>query len=776
MGRDLSELLLDFTSEGFWDWNLKTDRAYLSPRYCDLIGYFSEETIFDSNFLKSIIHPADRNQVFTAIEEHLQGKDDISILEYRIISKNGVIRWIEGKGKIVEYDELGTPARMVGTILDITEQKQNAEKLQLSEEKFSTAFRVSPDSININRLTDGMYLEINEGFTALTGYTPVDVLGKTSLDLDIWVNPDDRERLVCELKEHGVANNHEAEFRCKDGSILTGFMSARIIEVCGETCILSITRDISERKQTEKIREEALTLLKNVTNRVPGVVYQFRLRPDGSSCFPFTSENVREIFQVEPEEVREDSSKILAKVHSDDYDRLVASMRESAVDLTPWQQEFRVRTDNGSVRWMHGNSIPQREENGSVLWNGFTTDITERRNNDEELRHAKIVAETANTAKSEFLANMSHEIRTPMNGVLGMTQLLEMTDLTEEQQQYVAALKLSGKNLLSLISDILDLSKIEAGKVSMELSEFSLHQCIKDITMMQQAVIHEKQLVLNMALAHDIPHLLVGDQLRVKQIFHNLLGNAVKFTAQGNIIISTELLEQHDSSVLVQIAVRDTGIGISSESLEKIFLPFTQENSSTTRTYGGTGLGLTISRRMAELMCGTISVESTPGVGSCFTVTIPFSVDSKTLATQAVVSSEPPVVLWEGPPLRILLVEDDPINITFGTSLLRKLGLDFITVKNGRDCLAALEQGTFDIVLMDIQMPIMTGDVALREIRMREINAPIHQTVIALTAYSMRGDRERFLEEGFDGYVSKPLTTKDLMEEMKKVLGMKETT
>jgi len=517
------------------------------------------------------------------------------------------------------------------------------------------------------------------------------------------------------------------------------------------------------RQKAEIALEEAKELFELLFDTSPDAALISRI-DDG--VITYINEVFIELFGFSREEIVGNTTLKLKLWTPEDRQRFVDELRSHGFCRN---LEFQFRRKDGS--FFFGSlsaNVTNIEGVPHIISN--TRDITERKQAEEQLLIAKNDAESANRAKSDFLANMSHEIRTPMNGVIGMTQLLEMTELTEEQREYVEALKLSGKNLLTLISDILDLSKIEAGKIILELAEFSLHQSIKDVVLMQKTVAYEKHIALEQNLSKDIPPLLIGDQLRIKQILLNLLGNAVKFTSQGNVAISTQLLEKHDDFVLIQLAVRDSGIGISPESLDAIFKPFTQEDGSISRKYGGTGLGLTISLRLAELMGGTITVESSPGVGSCFTVTLPFTVGREISTIQTATSIT--TCGWDGPPLRILFAEDDQVNIKFGASLLKKMGLDVTVVENGRECLTALEQGTFDLVLMDIQMPVMNGEEALKEIRTKEQGTSYHQLVIALTAYSMRGDMERFLEEGFDGYVSKPLSSRELVAEMKQVMGI----
>ncbi len=409
----------------------------------------------------------------------------------------------------------------------------------------------------------------------------------------------------------------------------------------------------------------------------------------------------------------------------------------------------------------------------------------ERKN--EELESALVTARDATQLKSRFLANMSHEIRTPMNGVLGMTDFLLGTNLTEEQQEYAGSIKKSADALLTLINDILDLSRIEAGKLRLDHVPFSLSATVEESSSLFALQARTKGLDFSSAVSSNLPDMLVGDAGRVRQVLTNLIGNAVKFTDSGRIDVEAEMVRPTQDGFLVRFGVRDTGIGIPPEHQSRLFESFTQGDGSSTRKYGGTGLGLSISKQLVELMDGELGVESKPGEGSRFWFTANFGKAPLTVAPgappkrsipvpapptpapkvpvpAAKPASAPPEKSNGGPrKLCVLLAEDNEINQRIALRLLEKLGLAADAVDNGRAAVEALAQKKYDLVLMDCMMPDMDGFEATAVIRNRE-RGKGHTPICALTANAMEGDREKCLAAGMDDYISKPVGLDKLRE------------
>jgi signal transduction histidine kinase/CheY-like chemotaxis protein/HPt (histidine-containing phosphotransfer) domain-containing protein len=382
-----------------------------------------------------------------------------------------------------------------------------------------------------------------------------------------------------------------------------------------------------------------------------------------------------------------------------------------------------------------------------------------------ELHRARNKAEEATRAKSAFLANMSHEIRTPMNAVVGMATLLRDTPLSAEQLDFVETLQTSGEHLLSVIDGILEFSKIEAGEVALERAPFDLAECVRAALALVRAQAGQKALALNLDLVPGLPAGVVGDAARVRQVVANLLSNAVKFTAQGEVAVAVSARPLEGDRVEVTVAVRDTGIGIAPSDQARLFQPFSQADSSITRRFGGTGLGLVISRRLAELMGGGIDLASEAGRGSRFSFR--FTADS--VGPVLARTDQWPVSRPAGqPPLRILVVDDNAANLKVALRMLAKLGHRCDTAVNGQEAVDAVSRQDYDAVLMDMQMPVMDGLEATR--RIRATLAPERQPrIIAVTANALVGDRERCLEIGMDDYVAKPIDARRLAQALARV-------
>lgn len=528
------------------------------------------------------------------------------------------------------------------------------------------------------------------------------------------------------------------------------------------------------QERTEELRksEEAYRTVANFTYD-----WEYWLAADGS--LPYVSPACEHHTGYKAEEFQQDPDLMNRIIHADERDEIKSHLRGSLA--AAWvarhhHLDFRITTKSGTERWFSHVCQPVYGRKGEYLGQRASNrDITSRRQTEEKLLNAMSAAEAANTAKSQFLANMSHEIRTPMNGVIGLIELLLGTELTAEQRKYAELVKISGGNLMQLISDILDLSKIEANKIILESVDFDLQTETTGLVNLLALDARKKNLALTWQIDADVPLHLKGDAIRLRQILFNLIGNAIKFTAKGFVSVQIRKEEDGDDAHnTLRFLVSDSGIGIAADKLEKIFEPFTQGDSSSTRNYGGTGLGLTISRQMAELMGGTIGVESVKGEGTTFWFT---AVLSKQRERRAVrrnsfdATSGSSRKKSTASNVSILVVEDDLTNQFVTKAILEKSGYRVDVANNGGEAIKALERNDYDLVLMDCMLPVLNGLEATAIIRDPTSAVRNHSIpVIALTANAMRDDRENCLAAGMDDYLAKPIEVKKVLAILEKWL------
>jgi PAS domain S-box-containing protein len=748
----------------------------------EVMGYTPEEFMQESNFWTSHIHPEDAPKIFANLPRLFE--QNYLIHEYRFQHKNGHYRWLRDELKLVR-DTQGTPIEIVGSFVDISDRKE-AELETLRIQNFlNLIIENIPNMVFVKDAKNLQFISFNKAAEKILGYPREILIGKNDYDFFSSEEADfftakDREVLengqILDISEELIETNHQ-------GIRILHTKKIPIFDESGHPqYLLGISEDITEQQAVLREREKLTDQLLNTTEELEGFFnnsLDLFCIADFNGYFRKISALWLTVLGYSANELID--NKFLDFVHPDDIESTLEIMNSLAIGEDILKFSNRYRKKDGSYIDLEWRCTPK----GQSIY-AAARDITERKQTEIALFKAKEAAEAATKAKSQFLANMSHEIRTPMNGVLGMAQLLANTNLSEEQQDIVQTIRDSGDTLLVIINDILDFSKIESGMMELEQSPFVLKDIINSICNLLIKQLPNKEINLKYFIANNTPTRFLGDASRLRQVLLNLIGNAIKFTQHGNvsILVKSNLISDHeDNKYELIIAIKDSGIGIDGDRLNKLFQPFTQADASISRKYGGTGLGLAISKSLVELMGGTIWVESLGNIGgtppcnwisdlqtsqtqgSTFYFTLIVTAILAEMNLQKTSDFSQPAAIENKFELKVLLAEDNKVNQKVAALTLKKLGYIADIANNGLEVLAMLENQFYDVILMDIQMPEMDGVTATKMIRQTDKPQP---WIIALTANALEEDRQNCFDAGMNDFITKPLAIAQLTEALKK--------
>ncbi|MEK6202032.1 MAG: response regulator, partial [Desulfobulbaceae bacterium] len=680
------------------------------------------------------------------------------------------------------------------------ERGQAEQVIRLSEEKLTKVFQALPDWLSITTLEDGRFIDVNNAFVLLSGYKREEAIGKNKKELGLWVNPEAEASALEMLRAHGSLHDFEVKLRMKSGQIHVMLWSAEKIELAGHRYCVNVFKDITERKEIEaglettrkelavikKAADEAHAFAESIINTVREPLISL----DQNLRVVTASSSFYEFFQVKPEET---VGQLIYDLGNKQWD--IPKLRELLETILPQKTSFdnyEVEHDFATIgrrtMLLNARQIERGLGKDRIILLAIA-DITKRKKMEielaaraqtmeelsrdlarmnEEILSANQRLKELDVQKSDFLANMSHEIRTPMNAVIGMSYLALQTDLTAKQHDYISKVQSSANALLGVINDILDFSKIEAGKLDIESVDFQLEEVLANVGHLLSQKTDEKGLELLISTPQSVPVSLVGDPLRLGQVLINLANNAVKFTEKGEIIISVELEEKKTDKVTLQFCVRDTGIGMTTEQVARLFQPFSQADTSTTRKYGGTGLGLSISKNLVEMMGGEISVDSVAGQGSTFTFTAelglqPVQKQKKELLPDALAG------------LRVLIVDDQESAQEILREMLESFKCNVTVAGSGENGLAELKKASaggspFDLVLMDYNMPGLNGLETASLIKNDKDLSKV-PTIIMVTAYGREEIRQQAGNIGVEGFLNKPVTPSTMLETIMHIIA-----
>ncbi|WP_224960323.1 PAS domain-containing hybrid sensor histidine kinase/response regulator [Geomonas subterranea] len=675
---------------GSWDWDVASGRLDCSEELCRILAIPLEQAPRSFAGLLALLPEPARETVAAAVERALSGDDSYTV-EYSLLHPDGSERYLSEVGEVFR-NYSGTPLRVVCVVHDITERKE-AERALFFEKRYRGLIENLPQRIFLKDC-NLVYLSCNSSFARALGVEPADVFGKT--DYDLFEAPLARKRQEEDMRVMAAGSAVERdEQRERDGKWVSKALIPLKDEQARVYALLGVLTDITFRKKAEERLRESEERFRNTFEQAAVGICHIAL----SDILIRINLRFCDILGYSQEELL--GWTLEQTIHPDD--RAAEQGQLSRLvnrEIDNYSIEIRQIRKDGSLVWVNLTKSLVCGPNGEPKYLiGVIEDVTAKREA-LDLRRERDLVQAASRAKSEFLANMGHEIRTPMNAVMGLSRLALKTELMPKQREYLEKICSASRTLLNIINDILDFSKIEAGKLELEKTELSLQEVLGNISDMHHLKAQEKGVDFKLRLAPELPRKLLGDPLRLTQVLNNLIGNALKFTSRGEVVVTVKPVGQEEGVVRVNFCVQDTGIGITPEQMEKIFTPFTQADSSTTRQYGGTGLGLSISRQLVELMGGELEVHSIPGAGSSFIFTVGFAI-----AAAGKPAAGPREEELRN--LRLLVLDGNPAAVEGIAEMLQGLPIELRAVPTFAAACEALKEPSphghvpFDMVVID---------------------------------------------------------------------------